>query len=113
VELVRGSTSLRVLVPARVQLGRRHDRRPPSLARLPRDRDRPRRRNGHGRRRDPLEDLAPVLHAAGFGLHSQASLPHISVAGACATGTHGSGDRERQPVHRRAAMDVVRPTVSW
>ncbi len=32
------------------------------------------------------------LHAAGFALHNTGSLPHISVAGACATGTHGSGD---------------------
>ena len=27
----------------------------------------------------------------GFALANMASLPHISVAGACATGTHGSG----------------------
>ena len=32
------------------------------------------------------------LHAAGYALHNTGSLPHISVAGACATGTHGSGD---------------------
>ncbi|MBB5843460.1 xylitol oxidase [Conyzicola lurida] len=37
-------------------------------------------------------DLAPVLHAAGWALHNLASLPHISIAGAVATGTHGSGD---------------------
>lgn len=36
--------------------------------------------------------LASKLHEAGFALHNLASLPHISVAGACATGTHGSGD---------------------
>ena len=36
-------------------------------------------------------DLATQLDAAGFALHNMASLPHISVAGACATGTHGSG----------------------
>lgn len=35
--------------------------------------------------------LAPWLHAQGFALHNMASLPHISVVGACATGTHGSG----------------------
>ncbi|WP_129337112.1 D-arabinono-1,4-lactone oxidase [Cellulomonas endophytica] len=40
-------------------------------------------------------DLAPVLDAAGFALHTMASLPHISVAGAVATATHGSGDRTR------------------
>jgi xylitol oxidase len=38
-------------------------------------------------------DLCPVLDAAGYALPNLASLPHISVAGACATSTHGSGDR--------------------
>ena len=37
-------------------------------------------------------EVAPVLHARGRALHNLGSLPHISVAGACATGTHGSGD---------------------
>ena len=36
-------------------------------------------------------ELAPWLHAQGFAVHNLASLPHISVAGACATATHGSG----------------------
>lgn len=36
-------------------------------------------------------ELAGVLDRAGFALHNLGSLPHISVAGACATGTHGSG----------------------
>ena len=36
-------------------------------------------------------DLAQYLHAQGYALHNLGSLPHISVAGACATGTHGSG----------------------
>jgi xylitol oxidase len=35
--------------------------------------------------------VCPYLHANGFALHNLASLPHISIAGACATGTHGSG----------------------
>ena len=35
--------------------------------------------------------LAPYLHEQGFALHNLASLPHISIAGACATATHGSG----------------------
>ncbi len=38
-------------------------------------------------------DLARHLHAAGYALHNLGSLPHISIAGAVATGTHGSGDR--------------------
>lgn len=35
--------------------------------------------------------LAPLLHAKGFALPNLASLPHISIGGAIATGTHGSG----------------------
>jgi alditol oxidase len=35
--------------------------------------------------------LCPRLDEKGAALHNLASLPHISVAGACATGTHGSG----------------------
>ncbi len=38
-------------------------------------------------------DLAQQLQEAGWALHNLASLPHISVAGAIATATHGSGDR--------------------
>ena len=37
-------------------------------------------------------DVATHLHARGWSVHNLASLPHISVAGAIATGTHGSGD---------------------
>jgi alditol oxidase len=36
-------------------------------------------------------ELGVFLHERGFALHNLASLPHISVAGACATATHGSG----------------------
>jgi xylitol oxidase len=36
-------------------------------------------------------DLAVHLHRSGLALGNLASLPHISVAGAVATGTHGSG----------------------
>ena len=46
-------------------------------------------------------DLASRLDRQGFALHNLASLPHISVAGACATGTHGSGDGQPEPVRRR------------
>jgi len=35
--------------------------------------------------------LAPYLDDKGFALHNLASLPHISVAGAIGTATHGSG----------------------
>jgi xylitol oxidase len=37
-------------------------------------------------------DIAPLLEAEGLALANLASLPHISIAGAIATGTHGSGD---------------------
>ncbi|HZB31985.1 MAG TPA: D-arabinono-1,4-lactone oxidase [Streptosporangiaceae bacterium] len=37
-------------------------------------------------------DLARRLNDSGHALRNLASLPHISVAGSCATGTHGSGD---------------------
>ena len=37
-------------------------------------------------------DLCPLLHAEGYAVHNLASLPHISIAGAAATATHGSGN---------------------
>ncbi|SDN68077.1 xylitol oxidase [Paenibacillus sp. yr247] len=37
-------------------------------------------------------ELCQYLHGSGYALHNLASLPHITVAGACATATHGSGD---------------------
>jgi alditol oxidase len=37
-------------------------------------------------------ELTEQLDAAGYALRSMASLPHLSVAGAVATATHGSGD---------------------
>jgi xylitol oxidase len=37
-------------------------------------------------------ELAGRLQQQGYALANLASLPHISVAGACATATHGSGD---------------------
>ena len=36
-------------------------------------------------------DLCPYLHERGYALHNLASLPQITIAGACATATHGSG----------------------
>lgn len=36
-------------------------------------------------------ELAVALHDRGWAIHNMASLPHISVAGAVATATHGSG----------------------
>ncbi|HEX4059425.1 MAG TPA: D-arabinono-1,4-lactone oxidase [Streptosporangiaceae bacterium] len=37
-------------------------------------------------------ELAQALNRSGRALRNLGSLPHISVAGSCATGTHGSGD---------------------
>ena len=52
-------------------------------------------------------ELAIGLHAAGFALHNLASLPHISVAGACATGTHGSGIGNGPLSSSVAAVELV------
>jgi xylitol oxidase len=52
-------------------------------------------------------DLCPRLEASGLALPNLASLPHISVAGACATGTHGSGDRTGSLATGVAVIDVV------
>lgn len=40
----------------------------------------------------PYRLVAQALQAEGLALHNLGSLPHISVGGACSTGTHGSGD---------------------
>src|SRR5688500_12659986 len=40
-----------------------------------------------------LAELAPQLEAAGLALHTLPSLPHITIAGAITTATHGSGAR--------------------
>ena len=52
-------------------------------------------------------DLCGPLAAAGFALHNLASLPHISVAGACATATHGSGDRNGNLATAVSALEVI------
>jgi alditol oxidase len=51
--------------------------------------------------------LCGPLHAAGCALHNLASLPHVSVAGACATATHGSGDGKANLASAVAAMELV------
>ena len=53
-------------------------------------------------------ELASFLHAEGFGLPNLASLPHISVAGAVATGTHGSGDRNGNLATSVVGMELVK-----
>jgi len=53
--------------------------------------------------------VAEELHRRGFALANLASLPHISVAGACATGTHGSGDTQRGLAAAVAGLGLVGP----
>jgi alditol oxidase len=55
-------------------------------------------------------ELAPELHAAGFAVHTLGSLPHISVAGSVATGTHGSGDGNGCLATAVSALDLVVPS---
>lgn len=52
--------------------------------------------------------LSPWLEQQGFALHNLASLPHISVAGACATGTHGSGVDNGNLSTAVSAMEIVK-----
>jgi len=54
--------------------------------------------------------LAHWLNEQGYALHNMASLPHISVAGACATGTHGSGDRHGSLATAVSALELVTGT---
>lgn len=51
--------------------------------------------------------LCPYLDSKGFALHNLASLPHISIAGACATATHGSGVKNGNLATAVAAMEIV------
>jgi xylitol oxidase len=52
-------------------------------------------------------DITQRLDEAGFALDSMASLPHISVAGACATATHGSSDTSGNLATSVVAMEMV------
>jgi alditol oxidase len=51
--------------------------------------------------------LAPVIDKKGFALHNLASLPHISVAGAVSTATHGSGEKNGNLSTEVAALEMV------
>ncbi|HEY1485533.1 MAG TPA: D-arabinono-1,4-lactone oxidase [Micromonosporaceae bacterium] len=52
-------------------------------------------------------ELGVALHEAGYALHNMASLPHISVAGAVATGTHGSGNANGSLATAVAGIEMV------
>jgi xylitol oxidase len=52
-------------------------------------------------------EFAERLNGLGWALHNLASLPHISVAGAIATGTHGSGNGNGTLPTAIAALEFV------
>jgi len=52
-------------------------------------------------------ELCPWLNDKGFALHNLASLPHISVAGAITTATHGSGVRNKNLCGPVEALEIV------
>jgi xylitol oxidase len=52
-------------------------------------------------------ELVGALGAEGVALHNLASLPHISVAGAVATATHGSGDATGNLATAVAGLELV------
>ena len=55
-------------------------------------------------------EVGAALQAEGFALTNLASLPHISVAGACATGTHGSGNANSILASAVAAIELATAT---
>jgi xylitol oxidase len=51
--------------------------------------------------------LAPYIDGRGFAVHNLASLPHVSVVGACATATHGSGSKNGNLSTAVRAMEII------
>jgi alditol oxidase len=51
--------------------------------------------------------VARAVHDQGLALKNMGSLPHISVGGACATGTHGSGVRNANLASSVRAIELV------
>jgi xylitol oxidase len=51
--------------------------------------------------------LCPLLDSKGFALHNLASLPRISIAGACSTATHGSGDKNGNLATAVSGLELV------
>lgn len=54
--------------------------------------------------------LCRTLEESGAAIHNLASLPHISVAGAVQTGTHGSGVNNLSLAGTVVGIDMVRPS---
>lgn len=53
--------------------------------------------------------LCRTLEQSGLAIHNLASLPHISVAGAIQTGTHGSGVNNQSLAGAVESIELVRP----
>ncbi|WP_028550288.1 FAD-binding protein [Paenibacillus sp. UNC451MF] len=53
-------------------------------------------------------ELCQYLHSNGYALHNLASLPHITVVGACATATHGSGDLNGNLATAVHSLEVIK-----
>lgn len=51
--------------------------------------------------------LLPALHKAGYALENLASLPHITIAGAVNTATHGSGNANRNLAAAVAGLELI------
>jgi|HubBroStandDraft_1064217.scaffolds.fasta_scaffold02459_3 xylitol oxidase len=51
--------------------------------------------------------LCPYLDSKGFALHNLASLPHISIAGASSTATHGSGEKNGNLATAVSGLEMV------
>jgi len=60
-------------------------------------------------------DLGVYLNEKGWALHNLASLPHISVGGACATATHGSGVSNGNLASAIIGFEILKPDgeIKW
>lgn len=52
-------------------------------------------------------DLCQQIHSKGYALHNLASLPHTTIAGAVATATHGSGDKNGNLATAVSGLEIV------
>lgn len=52
--------------------------------------------------------LCPVLDQQGYALRNLASLPHITIAGACATATHGSGETNQNLAAAASRIELIK-----
>ena len=54
-----------------------------------------------------MVSCARISMSKGYALHNLASLPHISIAGACSTATHGSGEKNGNLSTAVSALEFV------